>query len=73
MLEKLKAAIEWLGHYAKAIVAVASPFVIDAIIELGPTMAASTDRVVSIVGTAIVVWLIPNLPKRTAAIEAELA
>lgn len=62
-MSKLRLLIEWLLHYAKAIVAIVVPFAYEALTAAVPALQSSEDQLIAAVGTALAVWLIPNLPK----------
>jgi hypothetical protein len=59
---------EAIARYAKAIVALATPFAIQFVIDVAPALQGSDDAVIAAIGTAIVVWLVPNLPKRSSPV-----
>lgn len=59
-MEAIKRALRAVGMYAKFIVAAATPFAVQFLADLAPSLAASEERLISVLGTALLVFVVPN-------------
>jgi hypothetical protein len=59
-MDAIKRAFQTVAMYTKAIVAIATPFVVQFLADIAPSLVASNERLISVIGTALLVFVVPN-------------